>query len=119
MLAVSVVPPLQTVTSEEVQLIYMSPKTIITVPTWREMFHNQQYHEYLICLAVDEAHLIEKWFVVCVCVMCVMCCVACVHGYVWCAWHVRGYVWCVCVCACHVHKNGVCAICMHVYMYSC
>ena len=58
------------VTSGEVQLIYMSPETILTVPTWREMFRNQQYHENLICLAVDEAHLIEKWFVVCVCVAC-------------------------------------------------
>ena len=54
------------VTNGEVQLTYMSPETILTVPTWREMFRNQHYQDNLICLAVDEAHLIEKWYV-CAC----------------------------------------------------
>ena len=53
----------------KVQLIYMSPESVLTVPTWREMFRNRHFKENLICLAVDEAHLIEKWCVfVCVCV---------------------------------------------------
>ena len=53
----------------EVQLIYMSPEAILTVPTWREMFRNHSYQDNLICMAVDEAHLVEKWCVcVCVCV---------------------------------------------------
>jgi len=44
-------------TNGEVQLIYVSPKAIFSVPTWREMFQNQHY---LIYPAVDEAHLIER-----------------------------------------------------------
>ena len=55
------------VTSGEVQLTYMNPETILSVPTWREMFRNQHYQENLICLAVDEAHLIEKWCVLLTC----------------------------------------------------
>ena len=47
----------------EMQLLYMSPEAILTVPTWREMFRNQYYQDNLICLAVDEAHLVEKWYV--------------------------------------------------------
>ena len=46
--------------SSEMQLVYMSPEAILTVPTWREMFQNQ---DNLICVAVDEAHLVEKWWV--------------------------------------------------------
>ena len=42
----------------EVQLTYMSPETILTFP---EMFRNHHYQENLVCLAVDEAHLVEKW----------------------------------------------------------
>ena len=42
------------VTNGEVQLTYMSPEAIFSLPTWREMFQNQHY------LAVDEAHLIER-----------------------------------------------------------
>ena len=62
--------------SGELQLVYMSPETILTVPTWREMFRNRYYRDNLICLAVDEAHLVEKWWVsVHVCLVCV-----CMHG---------------------------------------
>ena len=59
------------IVSGEVQVIYMSPEAILTVPTWREMFRNHCYQDNLICVAVDEAHLVEKW---CVC-MCVRVCV--------------------------------------------
>jgi superfamily II DNA helicase RecQ len=58
--------------SGEMQLVYMSPEAILTVPTWREMFRNHCYQDNLICVAVDEAHLVEKWCV-CVCAhVCVM-----------------------------------------------
>ena len=54
--------------------------------------------------------------VVCVCVCVSGVCVVIVCG-------VRGMHVCYAcvergsVCACHVHKNGMCAICMHVYIY--
>ena len=53
------------ITNGEVQLTYMSPETILTCPTWREMFQNHYFQDNLVCMDVDEAHLIEKW---CVCV---------------------------------------------------
>ena len=56
------------VTNGKVQLMYMSPETILTVPTWREMFRSKCYQDNLICLAVDEAHLVQKWYV-CACVL--------------------------------------------------
>lgn len=62
------------VISGEVQLMYMSPETILTVPTWREMFRSKCYQDNLICLAVDEAHLVQKWYV------CVLFCL-CLHPY--------------------------------------
>ena len=55
------------VTNGEVQLTYMSPETILSIPNWREMFRNKHYQENLICLAVDEAHLIDKWCVLLTC----------------------------------------------------
>ena len=45
----------------EVQLLYMSPEIILSSPTWREVFRNYNFQENIVCLAVDEAHLIEKW----------------------------------------------------------
>ena len=78
------------IVSGEVQLIYMSPEAILTVPTWREMFRNHCYQDNLICVAVDEAHSVEKW---CVCV--------CVHA-------------CVCVCVCVCVRVRVC-LCTCIY----
>ena len=43
----------------DVQLIYMSPETVLTSPAWREIFRNQQFRENVVCLA----HLIEIWYV--------------------------------------------------------
>ena len=102
------------VTSGEVQLIYMSPETILTVPTWREMFRNQQYHENLICLAVDEAHLIEKWFVVCVCVACMWCVCTCMCVCARVCVCVCVCVWCMCVHACACVRMYVCVVCERV-----
>ena len=53
----------------KVQLVYMSPETVLSCPAWREIFRNINFQENLVCLAVDKAHLIEKWFVyICACV---------------------------------------------------
>ena len=45
----------------EVQLVYFSPETLSSVPHWREMFTTPCYQCNVICLAIDEAHLVEKW----------------------------------------------------------
>ncbi len=44
-----------------VQLIYSSPEVILTVPFWRDILRSPCYQRNLVGLAVDEAHLVEKW----------------------------------------------------------
>jgi superfamily II DNA helicase RecQ len=71
------------ITDGKVQLIYMSPETVLSCLTWREVFRNCHFQENLVCLAVDEAHLIDKWCVDCQAVL--IWCVysgACYHTYV-------------------------------------
>ena len=43
------------------QLVYMSPESMMGTLTWREMFRSRIYQQNLVSLAVDEAHLVEKW----------------------------------------------------------
>ena len=43
------------------QLVYMSPEATLLNLRWREMFHSDIYQRNLVCLAVDEAHCVEKW----------------------------------------------------------
>ena len=47
----------------DVQLVYLSPESVLSQTHWREMFKTPCYHDNLVCLAVDEAHLVEKWYV--------------------------------------------------------
>ena len=42
-------------------LVYMSPESMLTVLKYREMFRSSVYQQNLICLAIDEAHCIDKW----------------------------------------------------------
>ena len=44
-----------------VQLFYFSPECILSHSHWRDMLMTPCYQNNLICLAVDEAHLVEKW----------------------------------------------------------
>ena len=52
----------QAVMSGEYQLVYMSPESLLGVLQWREMFRSPVYQEGLVAIAVDEAHLVEKWY---------------------------------------------------------
>ena len=45
----------------DVQLVYLSPESVLSHSHWRDMFHTLTYQNNLVCLAVDEAHLVEKW----------------------------------------------------------
>ena len=49
--------------SGSVQLVYFSPEALISIPFWRELFKAPYYRNNIICLAIDEAHLVEKWYV--------------------------------------------------------
>ena len=52
---------MQSVVSGEYQLVYMSPESLLGILQWREMFRSPVYQECLVAIAVDEAHLVEKW----------------------------------------------------------
>ena len=47
----------------KMQLLYASPEALLTVPKWREMLRKEVYQDNIVCLAVDEAHLVDKWCV--------------------------------------------------------
>lgn len=49
------------VASGKYQLVYMSPEAMLLNLRWREMFRSDIYQRNLVCLAVDEAHCVEKW----------------------------------------------------------
>ena len=49
------------VVNGDVQLVYLSPESVLSQTHWREMFKTPCYCDNLVCLAIDEAHLVEKW----------------------------------------------------------
>lgn len=53
-----------------IQLLYFSPEALLSMPFWREMLMSPCYQENIVCLAVDEAHLVEKWYVYNILILC-------------------------------------------------
>ena len=51
----------QQVIEGEFQLVLMSPESMLRVLKYREMFQSTAYQKNLVCLAIDEAHCVEKW----------------------------------------------------------
>ena len=45
----------------QAQLVYGSPENFITTTKWRDMLALPVYQNNIVGLAVDEAHLVEKW----------------------------------------------------------
>lgn len=43
------------------QLLYFSPEVLLSVKSWREMLRASHYQDNIVCFAVDEAHLVDKW----------------------------------------------------------
>ena len=52
----------QAVQDGKYQLVYISPESMLSTLFWRDMFLSDIYRQNLMCLAVDEAHLVEKWY---------------------------------------------------------
>lgn len=46
-----------------VQLLYVSPESILRNPRWREMLLSPVYQRKLAAIVVDEAHCILQWSV--------------------------------------------------------
>ena len=49
------------VTAGEVQLVYVSPESIIDNPRFRNMLLSSRYRSNLVALVVDEAHCVKTW----------------------------------------------------------
>ena len=49
------------VTKGDVQLLFISPESLITNPVYRNMLLSPIYKESLVALVVDEAHCIKTW----------------------------------------------------------
>lgn len=51
----------QKVLNGEVQLVYISPESIILNKTYRRMLLTPAYQNHLVALVVDEAHCVKTW----------------------------------------------------------
>lgn len=51
------------VMSGDVQLLYMSPETLLTNKEWRDVLESPIVQDSLVGLIVDEAHCVKKWYV--------------------------------------------------------
>ena len=51
------------VLSGNVQLLYISPETLLTNREWRDVLESPLVQENLVALVVDEAHCVKKWLV--------------------------------------------------------
>ena len=45
-----------------VQLLYISPESLLSNPQWREMLRLPVYQERMVALVIDEAHCIVTWY---------------------------------------------------------
>ena len=49
------------VLSGDVQLVFISPESILNNVHYRNMLHTPQYKDKLVAVAVDEAHCVKTW----------------------------------------------------------
>lgn len=45
----------------KVQLLYISPESLLRNYQWREMLRSEVYRENLVAFVVDEAHCVKQW----------------------------------------------------------
>lgn len=45
----------------EVQLVYISPESLLCNRSYRTMLQNARYQEKLVAFVVDEAHCVKHW----------------------------------------------------------
>ena len=47
----------------QIQLLYISPESVLRNPQWREMLLSTVYQENIVAVVVDEAHCVTQWYV--------------------------------------------------------
>ena len=57
------------VLSGDIQLLFISPESILNNKRFRFMLLSQHYKKKLVAVAVDEAHCVKTWWVFCVVVI--------------------------------------------------
>jgi len=45
----------------QIQLLFISPESLLWNPQWREMLTSRVYKEKLVALLVNEAHCVDQW----------------------------------------------------------
>ena len=55
-----------------VQLLFISPESLLSNPQWREMLRIPVYQERVVALVVDEAHCIAMWYVSSCLIFCII-----------------------------------------------
>jgi bloom syndrome protein len=48
----------------EIQLVYISPESLVCISEYRNMLLSPAYQERLVALVVDEAHCVKMWLVI-------------------------------------------------------
>ena len=51
----------EAVLSGDVQLVYISPESLLKNYHFHHMLQTNKYHERMKCLVVDEAHCVKLW----------------------------------------------------------
>lgn len=46
-----------------IQLLYISPESLLRNPQWREMLLSTVYQENIVAVVIDEAHCVTQWYV--------------------------------------------------------
>ena len=47
----------------QIQLLFISPESILINPKYRNMLLSKHYKENLVALVIDEAHCVKTWYV--------------------------------------------------------
>ena len=55
----------QRVLTGDIQLLFISPESILNNRRFRAMLLSQHYKKHLVAVAVDEAHCVKSWYVYC------------------------------------------------------
>ena len=61
----------------EIDIVFVSPESIVTNPLFRNMLLTKPYKEHIKGLVVDEARCVKTWYVICITV-----CLACFTHFV-------------------------------------
>ena len=54
----------QSIRNGKTQLLYISPESLLNNLQWRDLLLSEVYQTNLVCVAIDEAHCVPKWYVV-------------------------------------------------------